>query len=79
MSDELRVELRTAFRDNQDERDPRVLERLYKDGDRMKKMMEIILQDAFFRMYPTVRPYHTWSGLSRAQLMALKEPATKPK
>eukprot|EP01062_Namystynia_karyoxenos_P039827 TRINITY_DN2895_c0_g1_i1.p2 TRINITY_DN2895_c0_g1~~TRINITY_DN2895_c0_g1_i1.p2 ORF type:complete len:116 (+),score=22.47 TRINITY_DN2895_c0_g1_i1:79-426(+) len=63
MSDDLRVEIRTGFKDHAQETDPERLQKLVRDGERLKKMLEVIYQDAFFRLYPTVRPYHTWTGL----------------
>eukprot|EP01061_Rhynchopus_euleeides_P004505 TRINITY_DN13751_c0_g1_i2.p1 TRINITY_DN13751_c0_g1~~TRINITY_DN13751_c0_g1_i2.p1 ORF type:complete len:114 (+),score=30.80 TRINITY_DN13751_c0_g1_i2:76-417(+) len=73
MSDDLRVEIRSAFRENMDEKDPEVVQKQLKEAERLKRMLEMTLQDGFFRMYPTLRPYHTWTGLTSSELNALKE------
>ncbi|KAJ9442142.1 hypothetical protein DIPPA_10952 [Diplonema papillatum] len=73
MSDELRVEIRSSFKDNKKEQDPRRVERATQDAARLEKMLQLLFQDAFFRLYPTVREYHKWSGLRPSQLYELKE------
>eukprot|EP01063_Lacrimia_lanifica_P009928 TRINITY_DN16752_c0_g1_i1.p2 TRINITY_DN16752_c0_g1~~TRINITY_DN16752_c0_g1_i1.p2 ORF type:complete len:111 (+),score=39.42 TRINITY_DN16752_c0_g1_i1:67-399(+) len=73
MSDELRVEVRTAFRDNMEERDPLRVDRAVKEGERLKKMIEVLYQDGWFRTFPTNREYHTWAGLKSNELYKLKE------
>eukprot|EP01064_Diplonema_japonicum_P006677 TRINITY_DN1451_c3_g3_i1.p1 TRINITY_DN1451_c3_g3~~TRINITY_DN1451_c3_g3_i1.p1 ORF type:complete len:112 (+),score=9.89 TRINITY_DN1451_c3_g3_i1:72-407(+) len=73
MSDELRVEIRTAFKDNRGEVDPRRMERQVNEANRIKKMLEVIIQDGFTRMYSTVREYHTWGALSVREMHRLKE------
>ena len=76
MSDELRVEIRESFKENSVERDPVRVKQQVIDGQRLQKMLEMVLQDGFFRMYPTNRKYHLWMGLSSREVQALKE---KPK
>eukprot|EP00754_Rhynchopus_humris_P034959 Rhum_TRINITY_DN16541_c0_g1::Rhum_TRINITY_DN16541_c0_g1_i1::g.163390::m.163390 len=73
MSDELRVEIRSSFRQHAAERDPEVVNRRVVEGERLKKMLEVILQNAFRRMYPTVRDYEAWGGMKKRDLLTLKE------
>eukprot|EP00756_Hemistasia_phaeocysticola_P062027 Hpha_TRINITY_DN5451_c0_g1::TRINITY_DN5451_c0_g1_i1::g.192510::m.192510 len=74
MNDDLRVEIRTSFKDNMEETEPERISKYIQDGERLKKMLQLCYQDAFFRMYPTVRPYHQWAGKSPREVSRLKEP-----
>eukprot|EP01060_Flectonema_neradi_P003007 TRINITY_DN11889_c0_g1_i1.p1 TRINITY_DN11889_c0_g1~~TRINITY_DN11889_c0_g1_i1.p1 ORF type:complete len:127 (+),score=22.84 TRINITY_DN11889_c0_g1_i1:44-382(+) len=76
MSDELRVEIRESFKENALEQDPLRVKKCISEGKRLQNMLEVVLQDGFFRMYPTNRQYHMWQGLSSRELLDLKE---KPK
>eukprot|EP01065_Artemidia_motanka_P013769 TRINITY_DN17720_c0_g1_i1.p1 TRINITY_DN17720_c0_g1~~TRINITY_DN17720_c0_g1_i1.p1 ORF type:complete len:116 (+),score=16.09 TRINITY_DN17720_c0_g1_i1:60-407(+) len=68
MSDDLRVEIRSAFRDHADETDPERIAKYFRDGQRMQRMLQVLYQDGIFRMYPTVRQYHTWASKPTRQL-----------